>query len=364
MVQKKSPPTLNGYSFTPSEANIARKNGTLLTMRTELNHVCNFHCLYCNERSNVPTKNDIISFNDIAEVILQANELGAKSVGIIGGGEPTLYPKFSELVTYIYNLNMIPLIFSNGTKIDSSMAKFLFECNASIILKCDSLNQNIQNDLAGYTGAYKILQNSLSNLLNAGFAQCESQKLRLGLSFVSTQLNADEIPEIWRYCRQNNIFPNHEILIPRGRAHDNLDKLALPVDDLISIKEELHQLDLDEFGYDWNKYMPITGNGCLQVYYSIYLSSTGFVRPCADIDIQKYSIYDHSIKEILSSSFFQLCRDVDNKLEGKCKNCDYLYECIGCRGLAYSTNILKTNNPSMGIMSEDPFCWKSSVQAQ
>lgn len=353
-------PTLRGYNYTDDEAHEARKNGTLLSMRIELSHSCNLKCIYCNEGGFSP-QSDSMSFKNIKDVIRQVKELGGRSVVIIGGGEPTIYPHFKELVSYISKKGMIPVVFTNGTTMNMDMAHFLFEHNSSIILKMDSQKENVQDKLAGRKGAFRSIQNAINYLLNTGFDKYINNEIRLGLSFVSTILNIDEIPHIWRFCRGNNIYPNHELLIPRGRAIMNNLNLQPTKEQIIDLKQELLRIDSINYGYTWLPYKPLTAYGCLQVFYSIYLTTQGYVRPCADIDIKSFNVNTHSLAQIINSDFFNLIRNIKQYLKGKCKDCEHGYECIGCRGLVYTTAINKGCGPDKAIIGEDPLCWKVDI---
>lgn len=350
-------PTLEGYNYSDDVAHEARRNKKLLTIRVELSHICNLQCIYCNE-GNVSPQSDNISFETIKDVIYQVKKLGGQSVVIIGGGEPTIYTHFKELVLYISKKGMIPVVFTNGLTMNKDMAKFLLDNNSSTILKMDSQKEDVQDKLAGKKGVFKSIQNALNHLISIGYTKKSGSKLKLGLSFVTTVLNIDEIPNLWRFCRDNNIYPNHELLIPRGRAEINNIDLQPTKGQIIELKQELLRIDNMDYGYNWLPYKPLTSSGCLQVFYSIYLTTEGYVRPCADIDIKDFNVKNHTIAQIIDMDFFKLIRDVDKHLEGKCKDCEYGYECIGCRGFVYTVAFKKGCNPYKAIIGEDPLCWK------
>jgi radical SAM protein with 4Fe4S-binding SPASM domain len=289
--------------------------------------------------------------------IRQCKDLGAKSIVIIGGGEPTIQPEFRELISYIFNLGLVPVVFTNGTAIDQHLARFLFEHDASILLKLDSTNADTQDTLAGFRGASEIASTALKSLSQSGYMQNSIGELRLGISFVSTLANASEIPSLWKFCREAGIYPNHELLILRGAARSNRHFLELANERVAKLKEELRLIDRS-YGYDWLPYKPLTGCGCLQILYSVYIASDGFVKPCADIDISRFNIRELSVAEILQSDFFRLVRNMKDHLRGKCKTCQHHYECLGCRGAAFAFATLNGEGPESAVTSEDPFCWK------
>jgi len=353
----KKPPELVGYNFSPEQARQARDAGRLLSMRTELSLRCDLACRYCNGTSGTAPPGEIHS-DVIKDTIRQVKDLGGESVVVIGGGEPTIYPKFRDIITFISSLGMIPALITNTQTITPDLAKFLYDSNASVLTKLDSLDEKRQDFLAGVNGAYKKIQEGLRHLVDVGFTDGGNDRLRLGASFVTTSMTLDETPDIWRYCRDRNIYPNQELLIPRGRALTELSELTPTVDQIHALKQKLLEVDQDEYGYDWNVHMPLTGQGCLQHMYSVYLTAMGYVRPCADVDIELFNVDDMTIAEVIDTPFFQIARHIEDGLEGKCGGCDHNYECIGCRGLAFSTGVLEGKSPYDAITREDPLCNK------
>jgi len=349
------PPILIGYNFSSDKAREARDSGKLLSMRTETSLICNLSCRYCNGTSGTPPPGEI-SFETIKDVISQVKELGGESVVVIGGGEPTIYPYFKELIQYINSKEMVPVLITNTTTMNKNLAKFLYEENASVLTKLDSLKEETQDFLAGKVGTYRKIRKGLENLMDAGFTNSNTNELRLGASFVTTSLTLDETSEIWKFCRDNNIYPNQEALVPRGRALTELCDLTPTSKQLNKVKSSLLELDEKEYGYTWLVHTPLPGNGCLQHMYSVYLTSKGYIRPCADVEIEQFNVKDMRIKEIIDTPFFKLARNIENYLDGKCGGCEYNSECVGCRGIAFSTGVTEGLNIYDAIKREDPFC--------
>lgn len=366
---KKAPPILIGYTYAPYQAYDARDENKLLAIRVETNTSCNLRCRYCYAQSG-DFEQKFIDFSLLKNVILDAKELGAQSVVVIGGGEPTLYPRFQELITYIDSLRIIPMIFTNMILVDEQLAQFLYNHNASIMGKLDSLQIKVQDYLAGKSGATKAIKRGLINLLDVGFSNVENpERLRLGISFVSNKLNIDEIEDIWHFCRENYIFPNIEILTPTGRANDELSDKGLTTEEIRGYKLKILDIDRAVYGYDWLPYTPLTASGCLQHLYSLYIAIDGDVRPCAPTKFDRhpkfkkngkylYNIHTKSLKEIYDSEVFTYVRNIDKYLEGKCGSCQHLNECIGCRGYAYAVGTNKGMDPLEALRMECQQCFK------
>lgn len=356
MNQYKQPPKLLGYNFDIEDIYLARNNNKLLSIRIETSRFCNLKCIYCNSDSGKPINNEI-SFHQIQNIIKEASELGAKSIIIIGGGEPTIYQYFRELVRYINALKLVPVIFTNGIAITEDLAGFLYKNNVSVIAKLDSFKEETQDFLSGEYGSYKKILSGIEKLKNVGYCDDTKGDLRLGISFVTTKINLEGCLNIWKYCRNNRIYPNQEFLVPNGRAINILD-LIPSNEEIRKLKNELLEIDRKDYNIDWLPYKPLTGSGCLQMFYNLYIDVIGNIRPCAAIQNDIININHFSLKEAINHPFIQFARNIDKYLEGKCSKCEFIKECIGCRGNAYTIGKLNGKDDYSALKGEDPFCFK------
>lgn len=353
----KKAPRLSGYYFSPEKARWARDNGKLLSIRIEPSFRCNLRCRYCYNKS-YQSLSDEITYSQWEDIIYQAKEMGAESIVNIGGGEPTIYPKFKELVKLINALNMIPVIFTNTQTMTREMAGFLYDNNVSVIIKLDSLNEFIQDIMTGVAGSHNNIMRGLDNLLEAGYSNVnDEQKLKLGASFVVNKQNAHEVAELWKFCRERNIFPNLEMMTP-NESGESGEKILLTQEKWREIKTQLLNIDRRKYGYNWLPYTPLVGCGCFQIMYSLYITAKGFVRPCAAIEVDYANIKKHKLKEVVEMPFYSMARNIDKYLQGKCRGCEHIAKCIGCRGMAFSIGIIKGQKPLEALCGEDPACFK------
>lgn len=365
----RRPPLLVGYTYEPAKAWRARDEGRLLAIRLETNRTCNLRCRYCYAESGGDPK-AVGPYEVLVDRVEQAHGLGAESIVVIGGGEPTIHPRFRDLIDRIHGLGMVPMVFSNCLAVDDDLAAFLFDRGASVMTKLDSLRPDRQDFLAGMDGAATRIRRGIDRLLEAGFGRPQDEgRLRLGASFVSCRLNLDEIADIWRYCRDHHIFPNMEVLTPTGRAKETLPDQGLETSEIQEYKFRLLELDREAFGYDWLPYTPLAGSGCLQHVYSLYVTLEGNVRPCAPTKFDEHpvlkrnGVYPYNtnlmtLREIYDAPLFHYVRHVDEHLEGKCGGCAHLDECIGCRGYAYAVGAAAGKSPRDALRGECLQCAK------
>jgi MoaA/NifB/PqqE/SkfB family radical SAM enzyme len=362
-------PVLAGYTYDPQEAFAARDQGRLLAIRLETNRSCNLKCRYCYAESGASLANEM-GYEVLSGVVRQASDLGALSVVVIGGGEPTIYPRFRELITLIDDLGMVPMIFTNLTTMTIDLAGFLYEKNVTVMGKMDSQRPEVQDFLIGKPGAHERISRGLDNLMRSGFASGDDpHRLRLGISCVTCSLNLDEIEDIWRFCRENNIFPNMEVLTPTGRAKKQLPDCFITDEDIREYKLRLLDIDREWYGFDWLPYTPLPGSGCLQYLFSMYITVEGNVRPCAPTKFDENpalredgaypnNVLARPLAEIYRTPLFEYARNIDSHLEGKCAACVHGRECIGCRGYAYSVGVNEGKDPFAALRRECLQCFK------
>src|SRR4029079_13274771 len=71
-------------------------------LRISVTDRCNFRCLYCMPLEGLEwlPKSDILSYEEIARVVMQLAPLGLRRLRITGG-EPTLRPELERLVAML-----------------------------------------------------------------------------------------------------------------------------------------------------------------------------------------------------------------------------------------------------------------------
>lgn len=89
-------------------------------LRISVTDRCNFRCLYCMPAEGLPwlPKADILSYEEIAEVVGQLAPLGLRRVRITGG-EPTIRPNLTQLVRLLRSVPDIDdiALSTNGAKL-------------------------------------------------------------------------------------------------------------------------------------------------------------------------------------------------------------------------------------------------------
>jgi MoaA/NifB/PqqE/SkfB family radical SAM enzyme len=294
---------LAGWSFDERDIEAAVRGEVFLNSSLDLANPFNLNCPYCfiEEKLSLRKvrKPNELTVEEALLVINDFVEGGAKSVNIVGAGEPLLDPLFRVIVTRIAELGLTPVIFTNGILVAKNMtiAEFLRASGATVVLKFNALDSTVQDAVCGLSGYSDLADKALLNLIELGFA--DDTPTRLGLDTLAFKGNLIELPEIHSWCREYNVFPITAEFIPAGRTSDGR------IDDVAAfgvIEEPLRTIaaealrPLDPVDRDWllrtisdidsvhgiaNKAPKayFGGGGCTQLL-GLYVDIQGLVWPC------------------------------------------------------------------------------------
>lgn len=334
-----------GMEFSPEEIAECRNRKGLLSMELELSRICNLRCLYCYASSGQALENEL-SLEEILDVVDQAIAMGAKKIIVLGGGEPLLYPHLFEVIDHIRNQGVIADMFTNGLTLTDEVAEKLFARQVGVILKMNSRKAEIQDYLGGKEGTHAAIEKAYAALTKAGYP---SEECSLGVQTIICQQNYDELPDLWRWARQQGIAPYVEAMTMQGRANEYKD-LAVTPEQVRTIFEELSRIDREEFLCDWSPHPPLVASQCARHEYSCTVTSIGNIQPCVGVDLVAGNIREKKLADIIhDSEAFRDLRNIRETIKGKCKTCDVHANCYGCRGHAYHVE--------NDYLAADPLCW-------
>jgi radical SAM protein with 4Fe4S-binding SPASM domain len=213
-------------------------------------------------------------------------------------------------------------------------------------MKMNSRKAAVQDALADRQNTWNEIQQGLQALLEAGYPDADHI---LGIETIICAQNYDEIPTLWRWARDHNIIPYIETMTDQGRATLH-PSLHVDPKDIKTLFEQLAAIDKEEYGHTWLPRPPLAGSHCARHEYSCTVTSIGEVFPCPGVSIATGNIREQPLKDILNnSSVIQELRNIRSTITGKCKECEHLEFCYGCRGNAYQT--------TGDHLASDPACW-------
>lgn len=253
------PPILRGF-FTPQEAASAREKEEILISDVFLYPECLNRCLMCcyEDKRKIKEEMDLGEYRLLLQEIAQ---LGVKTVFVAGMGEPLLRKKgkvFLELAEAANRNDLYVVLISSLHPTPSrEFIDKLYKMDVSVIGKMESMDKDLFNNIINPRKKYEFTEvkeghipKGLSLLLEKGFAD----ENRLGCGTVINNLNAPEIGKIFRFYRQNKIFPYMQETAPYGKAAQN--EFLWQGIDYGSIADKLLKIDKEVFGYVWKYRRP------------------------------------------------------------------------------------------------------------
>lgn len=92
-----------------------------ISINLDLTTACNYRCTHCIDWDILNTPNKYKE-QELRDSMRLMSERGLRSVILIGGGEPTLFPRFADFVGYLKGLGLQVAIVSNGSRTDALAA--------------------------------------------------------------------------------------------------------------------------------------------------------------------------------------------------------------------------------------------------
>jgi len=353
-IRLRKPPELSGWTSPKGMAESCRKESTLYRFSLELLDECGNRCPYCYRGSqDGKTTARIVRLERAKEIISQAADCGAKVI-TLNGGEVMLYPQVEEIVSHVNEKGMQPLIFTSGTEMNDGMAAFLYEKGASLIVKRNSYDDNgIQDRMFGLpAGSDSLLkiEKTLALLIDAGFNK--SEPTRLAIETVMSSINLPQIPSLFRFARQNNIYPFFELITPKAYTDK---KLLLGINEARKAFERLLKIDREEFGFNWVPHPPMVAATCNYFDVALYAKTDLRVQLCPGTPIVVGDLARESLAQIVKKKATRRLRDIRGRLMGKCSLCSHHIDlgCYGCRAHAFE----KTGDH----FAPYPACWQNKM---
>jgi MoaA/NifB/PqqE/SkfB family radical SAM enzyme len=294
----------------------------------EITNLCNLKCQHCCNKST-STEYQGLSKDTIFSLIDELKSINVNSI-YMSGGEPTLYPHFSDIVTYIHKNSIDLALATNATEINNVLPTLTTfnETREGIFISIDGL-EDTHDKLRGKTGAFRNTVNSIKVLL--------INNIPVRISTVIWKENLNELEDLILFIQKIGVYKLHfSMLFNTGRAADN--NIGIPEEQYATVCDEVDRLakkySNNSFSISMRRNQPFSV-GCDYCYGTekiLHINSKGYVFPCswiAKTDLGKiYSFkwqpnnFKENLKEL--QKFQNLVR---KRIE--------LYGYSGCPAVAY-----------------------------
>jgi len=199
------------------KAKRAKSEGEIQTY-VQVNSGCNQKCVFCNRP---PTedyrKSKATDIKDVARRIDEiAKDWNVKRI-IFTGGEPLLYPKLPEIISYTKRYGFKIEIQTNGILLNKKKLKKLKESGLDIVnFACHSHKKEISNKLRGIKSGFEKINENIKLANKEGF--------EIHMIHVINSLNYKDLPGFIDFVNAmelNDFYLNLSIVVPEGWAWEN-----------------------------------------------------------------------------------------------------------------------------------------------
>ena len=322
--------TMKGWDFSRQDIAEALRSNRMLNPAYELaSNRCPWNCFFCftedpnNLEGSKKKLEGEMSLDERLSLIDQSHSLGARSINIIGAGEPTIDEYFWPVVERISNKGMIPIVYTEGALrlTDHDFAKRLYKLGATVVLKVNSLtNREYQNAVViGGKDRVKPLRmdyferrnQALNVLKEIGFNQHDPT--RLAFDTIICRENLDEIPFIHRFARDENIFVLFVNYLPSGRSSTPAQN-AISREEQFAMFDKLATIDRKEYGITHQSKFPYAGGvPCSIRGLGLYVKIKGEAWDCPGELEPLGNVREESLETI-----WQKTRHIRERFDGGC----------------------------------------------
>ncbi len=231
---------------------LSSKQGGGERVDINLGHACNHKCLFCMQSNSSAAQRRWVPLEKLkGELRFYAQEHGLHSLGLLGG-EPTLYPWFTETLETARDLGFNDITLNtNGYRLgDWEFAKRAAELGVNrYCLSIHSEVPSIEDYLSNSKGAFIRKLRAIRNLIR--LRKDGVCKTVISINAVLNQKNLPTLPRFVRFFRQLGISDiRFNYIRPEGRAKDKQDLVpryheAIPqILDLIDLNEREFKIRL------------------------------------------------------------------------------------------------------------------------
>jgi radical SAM protein with 4Fe4S-binding SPASM domain len=322
----------------------------------EVTRRCRFNCLHCRASAGPDVQQELST--EQCKKILASVARFNKCVIILTGGEPMERSDIYNLIRYGRKLSLRMVMASCGYLIDESSIVQLKEAGVlALSLSLDGASAETHDKIRQAKGAFDAVMQASEIAHRTG--------MRFQINTTISKVNIDEVPGIIELAKRLGAYCfNAFILVPTGRGQKMANELLDPVRYEVLLNELLRlKLESDievrvtcgpQFArlcqQSRAQRLLDSVNGCMGGRGFGFISYRGDVQTCGFLDVSAGNLIENGYdfeKIWTESEFLREIRDL-SAYKGKCKICEYLTLCGGCRARAYAI--------SGDYLATDPLC--------
>jgi len=293
----------------------------------EMTNACNLNCVMCgrNAKHFKPAHFNIDWLKKLEPVAGSVEE-----VTLMGWGEPTMHPQFTDFLRWAENFGMRKYFCTNGIKL-GELTPVIFENKVDVIaISMDAANHELNNTIR--RGAdFNVIVNNIKKIV--------SEKKRIDtpwpyMNFVTTLMkkNLNEFPKIVQLAAEIGLDEVKGVFLTvfdeamaSESLYNSMDRVKEVFDEAYRIASDTgvklkipHLCGKDPAGDAYHK-------PCYTAWRDFFLGSDGYVRPCMSTPMKFFHIDNYETFDEMWNSTelidFRKSVNEDSAMNVSCKRC-------------------------------------------
>jgi len=331
----------------------------LREIKFELTYKCLLKCIHCSSEANVSACE--MSYDTAVSILSQAIEMKVQEISF-SGGEPLLWPRFSEIASLCSSAGIHTQVYSSGNIGDLTIIEEIKDYVDTIIFSIYSSEQEFHDQITKVGGSLKKTISAVEEAKNAG--------LNVEFHFVPLKSNYEHLSNIIDYAKTLGV-PKISVLrfVPQGRG-ELISELALNTEENLRLKKIIEGNDSKvqlRTGSPYNFLMVNQKQKCNAAINRLTITPDLHIYPCDAfkqvkakkiVGSDEYSRLDKwSLSNCWNMSLYlnAIRRYHQHPFEKPCNTCKHIENCVsGCMAQKYLARGKLGKGP-------DPMCLKNDL---
>jgi cyclic pyranopterin phosphate synthase len=213
-------------------------NRPITYLRISVTDKCNLRCVYCMPEHGLPwlPKADILSYEEIAQLVRAAASAGVRSIRL-SGGEPLVRKDLSRLVAEIAEIDGIEdiALSTNGLLLEEQLDALLAAGLKRVNISLDTLREDRFFEIARRPGLDRVLS-AIDAAIARGLAPVKINCV------VMRGYNDDEIPAFAQWTRERAVYVRFIELMPVQKNLDVQRDAYVSADEILERVQSIGEL--------------------------------------------------------------------------------------------------------------------------
>lgn len=261
---------------------------TLRIVEFSINHACQSKCGYCYAAKFRRPGEPMLEVEEIRDIWRQSTKMGAIG-SLILGGEPTLHPKFLDVVAALEPKKNIVTVATNCITLTEEMIVELKRLGVFVLYVSINSTDAATNDaVRGYEGHHAHVMRVIE--------ACKRHGIDVMLPITTSKELLPETIQLLDFAKRHGMTASMGLLAPTGRQEGR--KAELFDESFWAQLRELYESNPGLRG-DWDTNFTLKV-GCPAGFEKIHVSPYGHVTGCAIQPMSFGSLRDESLEDVVA----------------------------------------------------------------